>query len=40
MKQMVDFVMKDQRQAGDAKHQHEDGANDAGPFMHPSPSSQ
>jgi hypothetical protein len=40
MEKMVDLVMKDQRQAGDAKHQHEDGANDAGTFVHPSPSPQ
>ncbi len=35
--QMIDFMMKDQRQAGDRQHQQEQGANQAAPGMHDGP---
>ena len=35
--QVPDLVVKDQRQAGDAQQQHEDGADQAGPFVDPGP---
>jgi hypothetical protein len=35
--QVADLVVKDQRQAGQAQQQHEDGANQAAPFVHPGP---
>jgi hypothetical protein len=40
MQQMIDLVMEDQRQSRDAKHQHEHGADDAGPLVGPAPSAQ
>src|SRR3546814_1386538 len=33
LRQMVDLVMEDQRQAGDAQHQQEQRRNDAAPFV-------
>ncbi|RMP53398.1 hypothetical protein ALQ20_200062 [Pseudomonas syringae pv. atrofaciens] len=35
--QMIDFMMKDQRQAGDSQHQQEQGANQTAPGMHDGP---
>ena len=40
MQQVVDLVMEDQRQAGDAQHQHEQRADQARPFMDPAPFAQ
>jgi hypothetical protein len=40
MQQMIDLVMKDQRQTGDTEHQHKHSADDAGPFVGPAPSAQ
>jgi hypothetical protein len=37
MQQMVDLVMEDQRQAGDAHQQQEHRADEAGPFVDPGP---
>ena len=37
MQEVVDLEMEDQRQAGDTEHQHEGGADDARPFVHPAP---
>jgi hypothetical protein len=35
--QVADLVVIDQRQAGQAQQQHEDGADQAAPFMDPRP---
>ena len=35
MQELVDLMMKDQRQAGDAQHQQEQHADEAGPFVNP-----
>jgi hypothetical protein len=34
---MVDFMHEDQRQAGQAQQEHENGADQAAPFMDPGP---
>jgi hypothetical protein len=35
--QVADLVVEDQRQPGQAQQQHEDGADEAAPFVHPGP---